>query len=404
VYEYRQKYALYDVIGQGTAGTVYSSLDDPTLAYKHVDCRDVKDPEDETNGQFEARIIQRVCRDQPLHPNLLRLHRVDQLLAGQQVFLVMDRYDGGSLQDLLTNQVENTCRLDPYRIMHQALEALDYLHTRCDIAHSDIKPANIMVCTRTRQIKIIDFSCSHELEPPQNTFSSVLASGQRQCRVVRELEEFSTPMVRAPEHYLRLFHYEDLLDRSSTEAQDQSYRELRALRPRPSQRFPYVASSDVWSLAMTVYTMIIGKHIIVDDSKGHEPTVQMLIDLFGAPTAQHWPEAQAALRAKGLRWRPPPGWKEGDGPTLPLGYLKMQVRHQQLVAGGDLSEKQAIRLMNTIDCLYVILTQWNPLKRFTARRVLDQFFSQSPQGSDVDAALIAAFAVSSGAMPVVPAV
>ena len=46
----------------------------------------------------------------------------------------------------------------------QVLHGLDYLHTKCKIIHTDIKPENILLCNPKRSaIKIVDFGSSCQL-------------------------------------------------------------------------------------------------------------------------------------------------------------------------------------------------------------------------------------------------
>ena len=41
-------------------------------------------------------------------------------------------------------------------ISQQILEGLDYLHTRCRIIHTDMKPENVLI-TFEGQVKVVDF-------------------------------------------------------------------------------------------------------------------------------------------------------------------------------------------------------------------------------------------------------
>lgn len=91
------------------------------------------------------------------HPNIIRMHEL--LETARQTCLVTDLVEGISLYSYLKTQAgpnriltEKDCR----SCLRQVAGALAYLHSK-HISHRDIKLDNILVETKTKQIKLIDF-------------------------------------------------------------------------------------------------------------------------------------------------------------------------------------------------------------------------------------------------------
>ena len=96
------------------------------------------------------------------HPNILRPLALERY--GNGYALIMP--DSGA--DALANywQKCSTSLSEFLKIAIQLADALHYINTKC-IIHKDIKPANILICPKTHQIKLIDFSISTLLPKEQ---------------------------------------------------------------------------------------------------------------------------------------------------------------------------------------------------------------------------------------------
>lgn len=98
--------------------------------------------------------------------------------------IVMEYVDGQTLSDFLAANPSRNLRL---HIVHEILEALQYIHTK-QIIHRDLKPSNILVSSNGNHIKIIDFgladSDSHAILKQPAGSANYIAPEQLQEGVV----------------------------------------------------------------------------------------------------------------------------------------------------------------------------------------------------------------------------
>lgn len=139
-------------IGEGGFGKIY--LIKQRFTYKEYALKILKRKNIEVGFNFkEIDILQKID-----HKNIIKLINYGQL-EQNELFLVLEYLNGGSLRDLLCKKGilhEDICRI----IIKQVLEALDYCHKK-NIAHMDLKPENILFVKKdSLQIKLIDFGIS----------------------------------------------------------------------------------------------------------------------------------------------------------------------------------------------------------------------------------------------------
>jgi serine/threonine-protein kinase len=135
-------YTLSRVIGSGSMGTLYESVDPRTgrrVAIKTVP----RDPDCLAALRVEIEAARRLS-----HPGIVAVY------DSGDGYVVMEYVEGQTLRQCFDQRVYIGVppALD---IMSQLLEALQYAHDR-GVWHRDINPANILV-TNTGQVKIADF-------------------------------------------------------------------------------------------------------------------------------------------------------------------------------------------------------------------------------------------------------
>jgi len=92
----------------------------------------------------------------------------------KKVYIVMEKYDGGDLFDLVVSKGGKfQDEAAAAKIVKQILEGLQYLHSR-RIAHCDVKLCNIMLTSPMDQkVKLIDFGVSQIVKPGESLHAEV---------------------------------------------------------------------------------------------------------------------------------------------------------------------------------------------------------------------------------------
>ena len=134
------RYALLRKLGEGSQGETFEALDKRDgrlVAVKRFMVRGAKSWKDVELAEREARVLSQLS-----HPALPIY--VDHFEEHGALYLVMERLEGDSLAALH----KRGARLDETRVLaflHQASDALDYLHSRSPpVIHRDIKPGNVI--------------------------------------------------------------------------------------------------------------------------------------------------------------------------------------------------------------------------------------------------------------------
>ena len=133
------RYQVLDLIGQGSAGSVYRVLEPDhgdRFAVKLLS-KTVSDiPDMQRRFVREVSILQRLQ-----HEHVVR--QIDCGLHDGQIFVVMELVDRGTLGQLLVNTPCLHWR-DAVRYSQQICSALSYIHEQ-GVIHRDIKPANLFL-------------------------------------------------------------------------------------------------------------------------------------------------------------------------------------------------------------------------------------------------------------------
>ncbi|XP_050842914.1 serine/threonine-protein kinase PAK 1-like [Serinus canaria] len=104
---------------------------------------------------------------------------LDSYLVGEELWLVMEYMDGGTLSDVISRIYLSEDQMAA--ISRECLQGLDFLHSN-HVIHRDVKSDNILLRT-DGSVKLADFGLSTQLTPEQN----------RRCMIA------GTPWWMAPE-------------------------------------------------------------------------------------------------------------------------------------------------------------------------------------------------------------
>lgn len=147
---YSHRYQVTHLIARGGMAMVYRAQD--TLLNRAVALK-ILYPELSEDPLFVERFRREAQAAANLsHPNIVPVF--DWGEDGETYFIVMELVDGISLAEMLRNSVTLTAARSA-QIVAQVAAALGYAH-RSGVVHRDVKPGNILI-TREGQVKVTDF-------------------------------------------------------------------------------------------------------------------------------------------------------------------------------------------------------------------------------------------------------
>ena len=101
------------------------------------------------------------------HPNFIKYHEFYDDEANGCFVLVTDFFESFDLESFLNDPEE--VKIEP--ILVQIFESIEYLHLK-KISHGDLNFKNILVDSKTHQIKIIDFGLAKVIQNPDDVSSA----------------------------------------------------------------------------------------------------------------------------------------------------------------------------------------------------------------------------------------
>jgi serine/threonine protein kinase/Tfp pilus assembly protein PilF len=258
-------YRIIKKLGAGGMGEVYLALDtklDRKVAIK------VLRPDSLAEEKLKKRLLREAQAVAKLdHPNICAIYDVNE--ADSVTFIVMQYLEGESLAEKMVRKpLELSTAL---AVAEQAAEGLAEAHAH-GIVHRDIKPQNLMI-TPKGQLKILDFGLAKQTRPSDSV----------------DFEAPTDTLLSTPGRVVGTMPY---------------------MSPEQVQGEPLEPCSDIFSLGVTFYEVLAGKHPFRDKSAAITMSRILLSDPI--PTerfnAQVSPELQAILnkmlsKDKALRYQ-----------------------------------------------------------------------------------------------------
>ena len=145
---YHRRYHTLRKLGWGHFSTVWLAWD--FAATRFVALKVVKSAKHYTEtAEDEIRLLRCVRLGEGSHRE-----RIVQLLEdftisgvnGHHVCMVFEVLGHNLLKFIIRSNYQGIHLTNVKIMMKQVLEGLDYLHTKCKIIHTDIKPENVLVC------------------------------------------------------------------------------------------------------------------------------------------------------------------------------------------------------------------------------------------------------------------
>jgi serine/threonine protein kinase len=205
-------FVILSKIAEGGMGIVYKAFEtqlERNVAIKVLRAEYATDPIFKKSFQEEARAVAALS-----HPNIVPIHFIGEV--EEVIFFSMGFISGETFEDW----IERKCFFgedEAFWFMYQAVSALDYAH-RLNIIHLDIKPSNFLIDSASN-IFLTDFGLAERLTRDKDE--------------AQVQKGFGTPLYASPEQILR----------------------------QPTDH-----RSDIYSLGIMLYYMMVGRLPVVGDS------------------------------------------------------------------------------------------------------------------------------------------
>src|SRR3977135_2828135 len=214
-------YRIIKKLGVGGMGEVYLALDtklDRKVAIKVLQPDSLADENLKKRLLKEAQAVARLD-----HPNICAVYDVNE--ADSFTFIVMQYIEGETIAEKIVRQPLEVSTV--LTIAVQAAEGLAEAHTH-GIVHRDLKPQNVMITPRG-QLKILDFGLAKQMSSSDSV----------------DFEAPTATLLSTPGHVVGTMPY---------------------MSPEQLQGEPLDARSDIFSLGVTLYEVLAGKHPFQDKS------------------------------------------------------------------------------------------------------------------------------------------
>lgn len=156
-------YTLSEKIGAGASGKVYLGTDDSTDKQFAVKLVRFGDRAKGLGGIGQLEREVRLLRSLD-HPNIMKLREVLHVPSLQEMYVVLEYAEKGSLDGFIQRGQKLTEK-DVFSILKQVALATKYIHGR-GFVHQDIKPSNILLDGKGMAL-LADFGIGHSFQSAQ---------------------------------------------------------------------------------------------------------------------------------------------------------------------------------------------------------------------------------------------
>ena len=218
-------YDVEKMIGRGAYATVWDAVHEPTGRRRALKMIRVDLATEQVFGRFarEIKVMRRLT-----HPNITTVF--DAQINHKVAYIAMERIDGQELDRFVRRTEPGPLEL--IRIIASVCDGLDHAHQH-GVIHRDLKPSNIMVTTG-QQPKILDFGlCKSMFDAVDDAAESV------------DGLPIGSPLFMAPE-------------------------QVRGNHSEIDHR------SDIYSLGVTLYMILLRRHPVVESILDRDAAVQAL--------------------------------------------------------------------------------------------------------------------------------
>ncbi|XP_062246919.1 SRSF protein kinase 3 isoform X2 [Platichthys flesus] len=270
-----RRYQVVSKLGWGYFSTVWLCLDH--RLGRHVAVKVLKSGAGFTQaGQDELALLRCACGPLSRHPSRPRIVQLldDFKLAGVNgvhMCLVLELLGPDLRCWQLCFGDPGLSRLWVKQILTQVLQGLDYLHTRCKIIHTDIKPENIMLCLEGQS----------QNAPAGASISSSPLTGKESSSKSTEKEPVNPSSlkeikVKIADLGSSCWVYKHFCE----EIQTRQYRSLEVLLGAE-----YGPPADIWSVACMAFEFVTGDSLFVPKSREsfslEEDHIAQITELLG---------------------------------------------------------------------------------------------------------------------------
>ncbi|XP_043563716.1 SRSF protein kinase 3-like isoform X3 [Chiloscyllium plagiosum] len=274
------RYQVVRKLGWGYYSTVWLCQD--LLKNKFVAVKVAKSARGFSEAaQDEIRLLKCVrwkCSKDPGKERIVQL--LDDFIIvgsnGVHVCLVLELLGDHLHRWILESKLQGLPMTCVKKIIQQVLQGLDYLHTKCKILHTDIKPENILLCVNEQYLSRLAASVPKEVGEATLRLSEVTQAKQSLVNPLNptHAEEIGVKIVDLGSGCWMFKHV-------SEEIQTRQYRALETILGTG-----YGSPADIWSTACMAFELATGEYLF--DPRPGKTFTQDEGELRHIKTLRHW--------------------------------------------------------------------------------------------------------------------